>query len=207
MESNTLIELIGYTASVILVISMMMSSFVKLRIVNLVGAFLFSVYGFIIGSYPVGFLNGFIVIINIYQVYRLKNQNKELKIIQLPVDSEYVKSFVKHYKKEIKHYYPDFEFETNALDTCIAILRNMNIAAIILGKRDENQWLNIKLDFVVPQYRDTKVGQHLFVLNKQYFKDKGFSKIIIAGKNRQREQYLREVGFLSIDNDKFELKL
>ena len=57
MESNTLIELIGYTASVILVISMMMSSFVKLRIVNLVGAFLFSVYGFIIGSYPVGFLN------------------------------------------------------------------------------------------------------------------------------------------------------
>jgi hypothetical protein len=45
------------------------------------------------------------------------------------------------------------------------------------------------------------------VLNKQYFKDKGFSKIIIAGKNRQREQYLREVGFLSIDNDKFELKL
>jgi N-acetylglutamate synthase-like GNAT family acetyltransferase len=83
----------------------------------------------------------------------------------------------------------------------------MNIAAIILGKRDENQWLNIKLDFVVPQYRDTKVGQHLFVLNKQYFKDKGFSKIIIAGKNRQREQYLREVGFLSIDNDKFELKL
>jgi len=83
----------------------------------------------------------------------------------------------------------------------------MNIAGIILGKRDENQWLTIKLDFVVPQYRDTKVGQHLFVLNKQYFKDKGFAKIIITGGNKHREQYLREIGFLSIDSDKFVLKL
>ena len=191
----------------ILVISMMMSSFVKFRIVNLIGAFLFSLYGFIIGSYSVGILNGLIVFINIYQVYRLYNQNKDLEIIQLPVDSEYVKSFIKHYNKEIKHYQPDFEFDTNALDTCITILRNMNIVGIVLGKRDENQWLTIKLDFVVPQYRDTKIGQHLFVLNKQYFKDKGFAKIIITGKDKQRTQHLREVGFLSIDNDKFELKL
>ena len=171
------------------------------------GAFLFSVYGFIIEAYPVGILNGLIVFVNIYQLYKLYNKNEEFKIIQLPINSEYISSFIEHYKKEIKHYQPDFEFNINTLDTCVIILRNLNIAGVLLGITDEINVLTIKLDFVIPQYRDTKVGQHLFVLNKQYFKDKGFARIIATGKNKQHTQYLREVGFLPINNDQFELKL
>ena len=57
---------IGYTASVIIVLSMMMNSIVKFRWINLFGALLFSTYGFLIGAIPVGILNGIIVLVDIY---------------------------------------------------------------------------------------------------------------------------------------------
>ncbi len=207
MESLKIIELIGYIASVILVISMMMSSLVKLRIVNMTGAFLFSVYGFLISAYPVGILNGLIVFVNLYQLYKLFNRNEEFRIIQLPVKGDLVSAFIEHYKKDIKHYQPDFDYDVSTLDTCVVTLRNMNIAGVVLGVTDEMQSLTIKLDFVIPQYRDTKVGQYLFVLNKQYFKTKGYIRIIATGKNKQHIQYLRGVGFLSLNDDNYELKL
>lgn len=59
-------ELLGYMASVFVAVSLMMRSLVKLRVINLVGAVLFTVYGLIIAAYPVAIVNGFIVLVNIY---------------------------------------------------------------------------------------------------------------------------------------------
>ena len=51
-----LIEWIGYAGSVIVAVSLTMSSIKKLRWYNLVGAAVFSFYGFTIGALPVGIL-------------------------------------------------------------------------------------------------------------------------------------------------------
>ena len=59
-------ELLGYMASVFVAVSLMMRSLVKLRVINLVGAVLFTVSGLIIAAYPVAVVNGFIVLVNIY---------------------------------------------------------------------------------------------------------------------------------------------
>ena len=64
MEINFL-QWIGYAASIIIALSMTMNSIVKFRWINLCGAFTFSTYGFLIGAYPVGILNGFIVLVDI----------------------------------------------------------------------------------------------------------------------------------------------
>ena len=60
------VELIGYIASVMIFISILSSSILKLRIINLVGSGIFAVYGFLIGSIPTGLMNTLIVIVNIY---------------------------------------------------------------------------------------------------------------------------------------------
>lgn len=66
------IEWVGYAASVFIVISLIMTSVVKLRIINTVGCVLFVVYGFIVGAYPVAISNLMIVLINLYHLYRIK---------------------------------------------------------------------------------------------------------------------------------------
>ena len=47
------VEWFGYAASVVVAISLTMSSIIKLRWFNLTGAAMFSVYGFVIGAWPV----------------------------------------------------------------------------------------------------------------------------------------------------------
>ena len=65
---------IGYVASVIVFISFIMTSVVKLRWVSAIGSALFSVYGFMIGSIPTGILNAGVVAANIYNLIRMKKR-------------------------------------------------------------------------------------------------------------------------------------
>ena len=77
-----LIEWIGYVASAIVLISLSLSSLVKLRIYNLFGAALFSFYGFYIGSLPVGIMNLAICLFDIYYLRALlfKNERFDFRI-------------------------------------------------------------------------------------------------------------------------------
>ncbi len=67
------IEWLGYVASALIVISLIMTSVEKLRIVNTAGCVLFTVYGFIVGAYPVAVSNLLIVLINLYHLYKIKS--------------------------------------------------------------------------------------------------------------------------------------
>jgi len=59
-------ETLGYLASIFVAVSLMMRSLTKLRVINLIGALLFTAYGLIIAAYPVAVVNGFIVLVNLY---------------------------------------------------------------------------------------------------------------------------------------------
>lgn len=72
MESVNFLEMVGYTASVLVAISLMMRSLHKLRIINLSGSLLFTVYGFTIGAYPVALLNAFIVLVNLFYLHNAR---------------------------------------------------------------------------------------------------------------------------------------
>ena len=66
MEVVMSFEMLGYLASVFVAVSLTMRSLTKLRVINLIGALLFTAYGLIISPYPVAVVNAFIVLVNIY---------------------------------------------------------------------------------------------------------------------------------------------
>ncbi|MCS6232974.1 YgjV family protein [Shewanella baltica] len=71
MDNATIWEWVGYLASVVVAISLMMSNIKKLRWWNLIGAALFVAYGMAIGAYPVALVNFFIVLIDTYYLVKL----------------------------------------------------------------------------------------------------------------------------------------
>lgn len=71
LQEINITEWLGYLASSLILLSMMMSSIKKLRWINLSGAALFSIYGFIISAMPVAFMNAMVVFINIYHLFHL----------------------------------------------------------------------------------------------------------------------------------------
>lgn len=65
-------ELIGTLASVLVLISFIMNGEVKIRVVNIFGAILFVIYGFFIQSLSVAFLNGVLLVVHAYKLYKFK---------------------------------------------------------------------------------------------------------------------------------------
>ena len=66
-----IVELVGYFGSILVVVSMLMTSVVRLRIINTIGSFIFTIYALIIHSYPTALMNFSLVLINVYNLYRL----------------------------------------------------------------------------------------------------------------------------------------
>lgn len=71
MKNISPTELFGYLGSFLVALSLTMGDMFWLRVFNLAGALIFVVYGFIIKSYPVAFLNLFITLANVYYLNQL----------------------------------------------------------------------------------------------------------------------------------------
>ena len=66
------IEWVGYAASIMIAISLLMTDILKLRIINSIGCVLFVIYGFSVKAYPVGVINAFIFLVNIFYLRNCK---------------------------------------------------------------------------------------------------------------------------------------
>ncbi|MBT1446415.1 YgjV family protein [Shewanella sp. JM162201] len=78
MEALNMTEIVGYMASVMVAISLMMKDIIWLRWLNFIGCSLFVVYGVAITAWPVAGMNAFVACINIYhlfKIYRAKTQS------------------------------------------------------------------------------------------------------------------------------------
>ena len=76
MLNTTVIEWIGYLASILIVVSLTMTSIIKLRVINTIGCILFVIYGVLVKSYPVALSNFAIILINLYNLYKIKKENQ-----------------------------------------------------------------------------------------------------------------------------------
>lgn len=67
-------EIIGTIASIIVLISFLMNNEKLIRLVNIIGALLFVIYGITINAFSVWFLNGALILIHIYYLKKIKNK-------------------------------------------------------------------------------------------------------------------------------------
>jgi hypothetical protein len=208
-EYRNYIEWIGYIGSLLVVISLMMSSIVKLRWYNLIGAIVFATYGFLIGALPIGLVNIIIAGVNIFQLNRIYNQNEFFKILHIRKENKYLDFFMDYHYQEINAFFPGFydSFKNDQFNEKEAlfflILRNCAVAGIFMGTRTKDDELAIQIDFVIPEYRDLKPGKYIYYQNINYFRIMGIKKLITNPKSEKHYNYLKKMGFEeSITEDK-----
>ena len=134
MDTQFIYELIGYLASILVAVSLMMSQIVKLRLVNLIGALTFSVYGFLIDSMPVALMNAFIVGINIYYLVGMLKLKSFFKVLKVPSDDEYLKYFLDFYINDIRLFQPNAPAELPKKSFNLMILRDMIPAGLFSAR-------------------------------------------------------------------------
>jgi hypothetical protein len=189
------VEIIGYVASCLLLLAMMMTSVIKLRILNTIGCILYIIYGLKIGSYPVALMNAAISCVNIVHITKGLFSKHVFKLLSIKNDDSLVEPFLAHYKSDIDKNFPEFTFSGHPYSCSFMIVRNMNIAGIFLANDMGNGTLLVELDYVIPMYRDSKVGKFLFNDNRSVFKEHGFKKIVAISGSAYHARYLKNVGF------------
>ena len=65
-------ELIGILASIMVLVSFVMNGERKIRLVNIAGASLFIIYGILINSFSVWFLNGALLLLHIHKLVKMR---------------------------------------------------------------------------------------------------------------------------------------
>ena len=196
METDLIYELIGYAASLLVAISLMMSGIVKLRIVNMVGAVTFTVYGLLINSMPVAAMNAFIVFVNIYHLVNIFQKKSEFELITVRSENPVLKHFLQYHLDEIKDHQPAYDAD-NEYSFNLMIFNKMAPVGVVCGNR-ENDVLNVDLDFVIPSHRDFKAGEYLYKDRKDFFLDRGIRVIRASEGDNEHNRYLKKMGFTGI---------
>ncbi|AIO18325.1 hypothetical protein KQ51_00437 [Candidatus Izimaplasma bacterium HR1] len=193
---------IGYVASLIVLVSLLMSSLKKLRWINLIGAVLFGLYAFfIIESLPTGVMNLGIVIIDAYYLVKMYTSKDYFKLQPITKDSELLSSFLDFYQDDINKFIELDKIYISGSDVKLYVLRNMTLAGLFSGNKLDSKTLNIELDYAVPQYRDFKMGSFVFDENKEYFKELGFKKFVTFTDELMHINYLKKMGFVETTID------
>ena len=153
-------EIIGYVGSTLVLVSFLMTSVVKLRVVNAIGSGIFAFYALIIHSYPTMIMNICLVLINLYYLWKLRNCEPNYQMVRISPTDRYLSAFLNYHKADIAACFPGRSWETFALDRAYLICHGDETAGVLMGS-EEAGVLNIALDYTTPTYRDASVASYL----------------------------------------------
>lgn len=189
-------EWLGYLASIIVAVSLMMSNIRRLRWINLMGALAFTIYGAILELYPILIVNGFIVGINIYYLVRMSLTKDRFHLIPVSQSASiFLPRFIEFYKKEISEHFPEFDAEQMDGKEVLFITRNVIPVGLIIYEEQADRTIHIQLDFAIPMYRDYENASYFFEEFSTLMSEKGFHRYISYCKVPVHQRYLRHMKF------------
>jgi hypothetical protein len=179
----------------------MMSSILRLRVINLIGALLFTAYGLAIRAYPVAVTNFVIVLIDVYFLVEILRAKEYFTLLEVPPESEYLLAFLRFYEADIHRFLPDFRYQPAQDQVAFFVLRNMIPAGLFIGRRDHPGRLVAALDFVIPGYRDFRTGRYVFGEQAAFFHRRGIHSVCSPPGSPAHQTYLRRMGFVQQPGD------
>ena len=193
MSSGLALELFGYLASAVVAISLTMASVLRLRVVNLAGSALFTVYGALIEAWPIVALNAFIVVVNIRFLLKILRRRDVFSLLEVEADSPYLLRFLEFHADDIQHFLPGFRYVPAEDQVRLFVLRDLVPAGLLIGTQ-RGATLDVHLDYATPGYRDLKIGRYLFGHGAGYFDERGIDRFVSPGPPLH-VRYLERVGY------------
>lgn len=191
-----MIEYFGTLMSVVIAISLMQKNIRWLRIINAAGAVGFSVYGALIGAWPVLALNTFIFFIDIWFLIQMRNTDEHFDFLVVDgLKSVYVRKFIEFHQNEITKIMPEFDLEDRDNVKGCLILRDIRPVSLILYRSIGEGVGEILLDYSVPSHRDYKNARYFFNYVLRHVDLGGISRLTSRAGTGIHRKYLEKIGF------------
>jgi hypothetical protein len=151
-------------------------------------------------------VNTFIVGINTWYLAGMLRTREYFRILEVEPGSEYLRHFLEFNRADIRRFLPDFEAAPSPGELAFFILRDVVPAGIVIGQPHPDGTLHIRLDYVLPRYRDFKTGEFLYRERASFFREKGLRRLNAQAQTREHRRYLARMGFrrAAADADRWE---
>jgi hypothetical protein len=195
------VDLIGYVGSALVVLSFTMRRIVPLRIISMTAAVIVCVYGVLIHAWPVIITNAVIVVIHSVYLYREITRSHEFDLVPIASDSPFLVDFLSGHLTDIQRSQPDF-VEPLPQDLAFIYMRDGMPAGVLVGGLNLDR-LNVRLDYVLPAFRDSLLATWLYERDGgRRLKAAGIREVAERAGTDMHRRYLEGVGFVH-EGDRF----
>ncbi len=191
---NIYLEIFGYIGTALVLTSMLMTSVVKLRFFNAAGSLVSMIYAYLSGTWPVVFLNFFLLIINVVQLIRLNHTKVAFRHITVSPSDKSLAFFLTSFLQDIQVYFPDYRPEIGEDRSVYMVYCAAEPVGVLIGKSTD-EGLVVELDYTTPKYRDCSVAAYLF----DQLKALGVKTLITYSTAKGHTPYLQKMGFQGVD--------
>lgn len=188
--------ILGYIASILLAISLMVNNDLKFRWLNTLGCLAFIVYGIFISALPVIITNTLLLLINGFYLVKIYRTDENFDLLEFEPSATLVTKFLQFYQNDIKNYFPGFTEIKKEHNIRFVVIRDIVIANIFAATVSDDGTAIVHLNYTVAKYRDYKVGRFIFEKEKKWLISKGVKRMVyLQTINKKHEKFLQVMGF------------
>jgi len=188
---------LGYIASLMLIIALLVSNDLKFRWFNTAGNVFFISYAIILGTIPVLITNCILLGINAVYLVRVYRRQENFDIIEFSGEENMIGKFIRFYKKDIHAFFPGFEQGDLKGQLNFVVLRDLVIANVFSAAVSADGDAEVIINYTLKKYRDYKVGRFIFDKEKSFLISKGVKRIVYRDvPNINHQRFLKVMGFV-----------
>lgn len=195
-------ELIGWLGSVLVVLSLMVPSVRRFRILNLTGSLIATVYNAAFQIWPYAAMNGAIVLINIYWLWRLQKQTtpagRAYLVAPVGTDDALVTHFVERHQDDIRSTHPRFDPAALTQGSAWITMHEDEVIGLFALSPVREGTATVLLDYVTARFRDYGTGRHLYAKH-DLVAQQGITRLRIEADATADPGYFRRLGFTELD--------
>lgn len=195
---NTILEVIGWVGSALIVFSLMQARMLRFRWMNMFGSIIATFYNAALGIWPFVAMNAVIAVISAYWLRRLYREAGDPAVYQaLPLapGDLFLQHVLEVHAEDIATHQPDFVAQSGDPARSTLLLVRGDEAVGVVAVHDSGDGVGvIELDWVKPRFRDFAAGQFVY-RDSGALPVAGFSRVTVTPHAATDTEYLRKMGF------------
>ena len=128
----------------------------------------------------------------------------QFSILQVSRPSNYVDFFLEYHQPDIKRLFPRF-MKVSAVPArkYFFLTERTEVVGMLSGFEESEDVFIVDFDFVIPAYRDCRLGHFTIGHGQQLTKICGYGQIIALADSIEHENYLTTIGFTPKKNGRW----
>lgn len=157
-------EVVGWTGSVLVVVSLMVPSVRRFRWLNFAGSLLATVYNAVFAIWPFFAMNLAITLIDAYWIVRLERgarRGRDYSLVPIGVDEPYLAHLLDLFREDIHRWYPSFVRAAGEGRRAFLVLHGAETIGVVVAEV-RGRAADVVLDLVAPRFRDFTPGRFVY---------------------------------------------